>query len=143
MYPISRSHAVLAKVNSANQLKLTVTGSAAKNFYFFPSLHRLNSTTIQIAAGKEKKEEELGIPQLLINMQAKILLLVALVVLCTIVSETSAQYYGYGGYYPSYYGSYGYGGYGYGGYGYSGYPYYGYGYGKREAGFGPSQTQQN
>ncbi|CAL2045837.1 unnamed protein product [Caenorhabditis brenneri] len=58
--------------------------------------------------------------------------------MCSIVQETSAQYYGYASssYYPSYYGGYGaYNGY-YGGYGYG--SAYGY-YGKREAGFGPSQ----
>uniref|UniRef100_A0A8R1EB58 Uncharacterized protein n=1 Tax=Caenorhabditis japonica TaxID=281687 RepID=A0A8R1EB58_CAEJA len=68
-------------------------------------------------------------------MNAKILILVSLLVICAFVTETSAQYYGYYGYPSS---SYGYGNY-YGGYGY---PYYGYGYGyygKREAGFGPSQ----
>ncbi|CAO4379167.1 Protein CBG23465 [Caenorhabditis briggsae] len=71
-------------------------------------------------------------------MNAKLLILVSLLVICAFVAETDAQYY-YGSYgYPSYYG--GYGGYGYGSY--YGWPSYygGYGYyGKREAGFGPSQ----
>ncbi|RCN50952.1 hypothetical protein ANCCAN_02965 [Ancylostoma caninum] len=69
---------------------------------------------------------------------AKLVLLVALVVLCAFVAETEAQYYyspyySYGYYgYPSYYGYYGYPSY---------YGYYGY-YGKREAGFGPVQQQE-
>ncbi|PIC28460.1 hypothetical protein B9Z55_020366 [Caenorhabditis nigoni] len=71
-------------------------------------------------------------------MNAKFLLCVLALVMCSIVQEASAQYYGYGydsSYYPSYYGGYGaYNGY-YGGYGY-GSAYAGY-YGKREAGFGP------
>ncbi|CAI2354920.1 unnamed protein product [Caenorhabditis sp. 36 PRJEB53466] len=66
-------------------------------------------------------------------MNAKLLILVSLLVICAFVAETDAQVYGYG-YYPSYYGSY-YGSYGYPYYG----SYYGYGYGKRDAGFGPSQ----
>ncbi|CAP36663.1 Protein CBG19402 [Caenorhabditis briggsae] len=73
-------------------------------------------------------------------MNAKFLLCVLALVMCSIVQEASAQYYGYGyasSYYPSYYGGYGaYNGY-YGGYGY-GSAYAGY-YGKREAGFGSSQ----
>uniref|UniRef100_A0A1I7X9I0 Uncharacterized protein n=1 Tax=Heterorhabditis bacteriophora TaxID=37862 RepID=A0A1I7X9I0_HETBA len=68
---------------------------------------------------------------------AKIVLLLSLVIFCTLVTKTRAQYlspYGYGyssyyGYPSSYYG-------GYYGYGYPSYGYYGY-YGKREAGFGP------
>ncbi|EGT34649.1 hypothetical protein CAEBREN_09342 [Caenorhabditis brenneri] len=70
-------------------------------------------------------------------MNAKFLLCVLALVMCSIVQETSAQYYGYASsYYPSYYGGYGaYNGY-YGGYGYG--SAYGY-YGKREAGFGTSQ----
>ncbi|KAF1765426.1 hypothetical protein GCK72_005378 [Caenorhabditis remanei] len=71
-------------------------------------------------------------------MNAKFLLCVLAVVLCSVVQEASAQYYGYSSYYPSYYGGYGLGAYNgyYGGYGYG--SAYGY-YGKREAGFGPSQ----
>uniref|UniRef100_A0AC35FIE9 Uncharacterized protein n=1 Tax=Panagrolaimus sp. PS1159 TaxID=55785 RepID=A0AC35FIE9_9BILA len=67
------------------------------------------------------------------------LALIALIAGVFLIEEASAQYYG------GYYGGYGYGGYGLGyGYGY-GYPYAGYGYGyygKREAGFGPGQSQQ-
>uniref|UniRef100_A0A1I7TBX8 FIP (Fungus-Induced Protein) Related n=1 Tax=Caenorhabditis tropicalis TaxID=1561998 RepID=A0A1I7TBX8_9PELO len=77
-------------------------------------------------------------------MNAKLLILVSILIICAFVTETDAQYYGYYGY-PSYgYGYGGYGGYGYGSY--YGYPSYygGYGlYGKREAGFGPSQQQKN
>ncbi|CAI2354446.1 unnamed protein product [Caenorhabditis sp. 36 PRJEB53466] len=73
-------------------------------------------------------------------MNAKFLLCVLALVMCSIVQEASAQVYGYASsYYPSYYGGYGaYGAYGYGS-AYAGYPGYGY-YGKREAGFGPSQA---
>ncbi|CAD54136.1 FIP (Fungus-Induced Protein) Related [Caenorhabditis elegans] len=68
-------------------------------------------------------------------MNAKLLILVSLLVICAFITETDAQYYGYGYGYPSSYYGYGYGNY------YGSYPYYGgYGYyGKREAGFGPSQ----
>ncbi|CAJ0582329.1 unnamed protein product, partial [Mesorhabditis spiculigera] len=67
-----------------------------------------------------------------------------LALLCCFAVMTEAQYYGYGyGGYPSYYGGYGSYGYpsyygGYGGYGYGGYGYYG----KREAGFAPSDNKQ-
>ncbi|CAL2045163.1 unnamed protein product [Caenorhabditis brenneri] len=77
-------------------------------------------------------------------MNAKFLLCVLALATCSLVQEASAQYYGYASsaYYPSYYGGYGYGAYGaygaYGGYG-LGSAYAGY-YGKREAGFGPSQN---
>uniref|UniRef100_A0A8R1HLX2 FIP (Fungus-Induced Protein) Related n=1 Tax=Caenorhabditis japonica TaxID=281687 RepID=A0A8R1HLX2_CAEJA len=77
-------------------------------------------------------------------MNSKFLLCVLAVIMCSIVQEASAQYYGgYAGYassyYPSYYGGYGYGAYGTYGLG-SAYAGYGY-YGKREAGFGgPSQN---
>ena len=68
------------------------------------------------------------------------LLCVLVIAMCSIVQEASAQYYGYvSSYYPSYYAGYGYGAYGtYGGYG-LGSAYAGY-YGKREAGFGPTQN---
>ncbi|CAI2354445.1 unnamed protein product [Caenorhabditis sp. 36 PRJEB53466] len=75
-------------------------------------------------------------------MNAKFLLCVLALVMCSIVQEASAQVYGYASsYYPSYYGGYGLDAYGtYGAYGYgSAYAGYGY-YGKREAGFGPSQA---
>ncbi|CAB3397507.1 unnamed protein product [Caenorhabditis bovis] len=69
-----------------------------------------------------------------LNMNAKLIALVAAFIICAMVTETSAQWYGYGYYgYPSYYSSYY-------GYAYPSYGYYGY-YGKREAGFGPSQFQ--
>ncbi|CAE17695.1 FIP (Fungus-Induced Protein) Related [Caenorhabditis elegans] len=73
-------------------------------------------------------------------MNAKFLLCVLAIAMCSIVQEASAQYYGYASsYYPSYYGGYGYGANGaYGGYG-LGSAYAGY-YGKREAGFGPIQN---
>ncbi|EGT32377.1 hypothetical protein CAEBREN_05466 [Caenorhabditis brenneri] len=74
-------------------------------------------------------------------MNAKFLLCVLALAMCSLVQEASAQYYGYSfsAYYPSYYGGYGYGAYGaYGGYG-LGSAYAGY-YGKREAGFGPAQS---
>ncbi|CAI79127.1 FIP (Fungus-Induced Protein) Related [Caenorhabditis elegans] len=73
-------------------------------------------------------------------MNSKFLLCVLAIAMCSIVREASAQYYGYASsYYPSYYGGYGYGAYGaYGGYGF-GSAYAGY-YGKREAGFGPTQN---
>ncbi|EFP11289.1 hypothetical protein GCK72_017579 [Caenorhabditis remanei] len=77
-------------------------------------------------------------------MNAKFLLCVLAVIMCSVVQEASAQYYGYASsYYPSaYYGGYGnaYGAYGAYGYG-LGSAYAGY-YGKREAGFGPSQNNQ-
>ncbi|CAL2027544.1 unnamed protein product [Caenorhabditis brenneri] len=74
-------------------------------------------------------------------MNTKFLLCVLALAMCSLVQEASAQYYGYASsaYYPSYYGGYGYGAYGaYGGYG-LGSAYAGY-YGKREAGFGSSQS---
>ncbi|PIC27188.1 hypothetical protein B9Z55_019517 [Caenorhabditis nigoni] len=80
-------------------------------------------------------------------MNSKFLLCVLAVIMCSVVQEASAQYYGYASsYYPSYYGGYGnaYGAYGaYGAYeGYGlGSAYAGY-YGKREAGFVPSQNNQ-
>uniref|UniRef100_A0A914Y2T2 Uncharacterized protein n=1 Tax=Panagrolaimus superbus TaxID=310955 RepID=A0A914Y2T2_9BILA len=68
------------------------------------------------------------------------LALIALIAGVFLIEEASAQYY-YGGYGLGY-GYGGYGGYGYGyGYPYSSYGGYGY-YGKREAGFGPGQSQQ-